>query len=149
LAARAGRAGKGFAIVANEVKELAKQTAQATEGIGQRVSAIQADTQKAVTATGKILTTLQQVTDISSTIASAVEEQKATTDEIERNVGEAYRGSAEIAQLLSEKEPVLHRACRAAGENRRQESSLMATELVGGGGQFGASDAWRPMCRRS
>lgn len=102
-AARAGEAGKGFAVVANEVKELAKQTAEATEGIGQRVAAIQMDTQSAVSAIERISTTIQQVDTISTAIASAIEEQKATTDEIGRNIGDAYKGSAEIAHLLSQK----------------------------------------------
>jgi methyl-accepting chemotaxis protein len=78
-AARAGEAGKGFAVVANEVKELAKQTAQATEEIGQKIGAIQVDTKDAVQAIGEITAIINQVNDISNTIASAVEEQTVTT----------------------------------------------------------------------
>jgi len=100
-AARAGEAGKGFAVVANEVKELAKQTAQATEDIGQKISTIQGDTKNAVQAIGEISTIINQVNDISNTIASAVEEQTVTTTEIGRNVQEAAKGAGEIASNIS------------------------------------------------
>jgi methyl-accepting chemotaxis protein len=100
-AARAGEAGKGFAVVANEVKELAKETAKATEDIGQKIDAIQADTKDAVAAIGQISAVINQINDISNTIASAVEEQTATTNEIGRNVSEAAKGSTEIAQNIS------------------------------------------------
>jgi len=95
-AARAGEAGKGFAVVANEVKQLAKQTAQATEGISRKITAIQQDTKGAVDAIGNISDIINQVSDISSTIAAAVEEQSATTNEMTRNVTDAARGSEEI-----------------------------------------------------
>ena len=100
-AARTGEAGKGFAVVANEVKELAKQTAQATEDISQRIEAIQAGSEGAVAGIGKVSGIINKINDISNTIASAVEEQTATTNEISRNVGEAARGSAEIAQSIT------------------------------------------------
>jgi len=100
-AARAGEAGKGFAVVANEVKELAKETAKATEDISQKIEAIQTDTRGAVTAIGQISTIINQINDIQNTIASAVEEQTATTNEISRNVAEAAKGSAEIAQNIT------------------------------------------------
>ena len=100
-AARAGEAGKGFAVVANEVKELAKETAKATEDISQKIEAIQTDTRGAVEAIGQISTIINQISDIQNTIASAVEEQTATTNEIGRNVAEAAKGSGEIAQNIS------------------------------------------------
>ncbi len=100
-AARAGEAGKGFAVVANEVKELAKQTAKATEDIGRKIEAIQKDTNGAVEAIGQIGKIINTINDFQNTIASAVEEQTATTGEITRNVGEAAHGSAEIAQNIT------------------------------------------------
>jgi methyl-accepting chemotaxis protein len=100
-AARAGEAGKGFAVVANEVKELAKATAMATEEIGHRIEAIQGDSKAAVAAIGEIGTIINQINDVSNTIASAVEEQTATTNEIGRNVSEAARGTTEIARNIT------------------------------------------------
>jgi methyl-accepting chemotaxis protein len=100
-AARAGEAGKGFAVVANEVKELAKQTADATEDIGRKIEAIQNDTKGAVTAITQISKVIGRINDISNTIASAVEEQSATTNEIARNASEAARGSSEISRNVA------------------------------------------------
>jgi methyl-accepting chemotaxis protein len=100
-AARAGEAGKGFAVVANEIKELARETARSTGDISQKIEAIQSNTQASVTAIGKITDIINQVNDISNTIASAVEEQTATTNEIGRNITQAARGSAEIAGSIS------------------------------------------------
>jgi len=100
-AARAGEAGKGFAVVANEVKELAKQTAKATEDISRKIEAIQGDTKSSVEAIAQIGKIINQINDIQNTIASAVEEQTATTGEISRNVTEAAQGSNEIAQSIT------------------------------------------------
>ena len=99
-AARASEAGKGFAVVANEVKELARQTAQATEDISRKIEAIQGDTKEAVSAIAEVCTIIGEVNDISNTIASAVEEQTATTNEITRNVTEAATGAADIARNI-------------------------------------------------
>ena len=100
-AARAGEAGKGFAVVANEVKELAKETAKATEDISRKIAAIQTDTQAAVDAIASISGVINQINDISSTIATAVEEQNATTNEMSRNVSEAAHGSSEITSNIA------------------------------------------------
>jgi methyl-accepting chemotaxis protein len=96
-AARAGEAGKGFAVVADEVKQLAQETARATEDISQRVEMIQADTQAAVEAIARISQTIEDVNSYQTTIASAVEEQTAVTSEIARNITEAANGAARIA----------------------------------------------------
>ena len=125
-AARAGDAGKGFAVVAGEVKELAKETAKATEDIGRRIDAIQGDTQGAVTAIGEITEVIARINDIQTTIASAVEEQTATTNEIARNVTEASAGAGGIAQDVTE-------VSSAANDTRQgaQNTLQSATDLSG------------------
>jgi methyl-accepting chemotaxis protein len=100
-AARAGEAGKGFAVVANEVKELAKETAKATEDISQKIEAIQSDTRSAVEVIAHIAATINQINDIQNTIASAVEEQTATTNEMSRNLTEGAKGTNEIARNIT------------------------------------------------
>lgn len=100
-AARAGDAGRGFAVVAGEVKELARATAKATDDISQRIETIQTDTKSAVDAIAEISTVINQINDIQNTIASAVEEQTATTNEIARNVTEAAKGATDIAKNIS------------------------------------------------
>jgi methyl-accepting chemotaxis protein len=96
-AARAGEAGKGFAVVANEVKELAQETAKATEDVSQRIQAIQADSGEAVRAIGQIGETVDQISALQTTIAAAVEQQTAAAAEIDRSIGVAARGSQDIA----------------------------------------------------
>jgi methyl-accepting chemotaxis protein len=125
-AARAGEAGKGFAVVANEVKELAKQTAKATEDISRKITAIQTDTQGAVEAIGTIGGVISHINDISSTIATAVEEQSATTNEMTRNVADAAKGSGEITRNIEG----VAEAARDTSSSAR-ESQKAANELAG------------------
>ena len=130
-AARAGEAGKGFAVVANEVKELAKATAKATEDISKKIEAIQGDTTRAVEAIGRVSAIINQIQDISSTIATAVEEQHATTDEITRNIGDAAHLSDEISTNIEGVAQAAHSTSTGAFESKRAAEQLakMAHEL--------------------
>ncbi|HEY1133139.1 MAG TPA: methyl-accepting chemotaxis protein [Nocardioides sp.] len=125
-AARAGDAGKGFAVVANEVKELAKETARATEDISAKIDAIQADTSGAVSAISEISEVIGRINDIQTTIASAVEEQTATTNEIARSVTEAAAGANGIAEDVTQ-------VASAADDTRQgaQNTLQSATDLAG------------------
>jgi len=137
-AARAGEAGKGFAVVANEVKELAKETAKATEDISAKIETIQTDTRSAVGAIGQIGQIITQINDIQNTIASAVEEQTATTNEISRNVSDAAQGSGEIAQNITGVARAAQSTSGGATDTDRaaNELSRMAAELQKLVGQF-------------
>ncbi|WP_432573578.1 methyl-accepting chemotaxis protein [Kineococcus sp. SYSU DK005] len=99
-AARAGEMGKGFAVVAGEVKELSSQTARATEDIATRIQAIQGDVDRAVGAISSISGVIAEISDYQGTIAAAVEEQAATTQEMSRRVGDAAEGAATIASTI-------------------------------------------------
>ena len=127
-AARAGEAGKGFAVVANEVKELAKQTAKATEEIGQKIEAIQGVTKGAVTAIEEISTIINQINDISNSIASAVEQQTATTNEIGRSVNEAAQGVNDIAKNIGGVATAARNTTQ--GANDTKTASLQLSEMA-------------------
>jgi methyl-accepting chemotaxis protein len=130
-AARAGEAGKGFAVVANEVKELAQETAKATEDIARRVQAIQGDTGAAVAAIGEISHIVAQISDRQTTIASAVEEQTATTNEMSRSVSEAAQGSGQIASNITGVSAAADSTTQALTQTRTavDELSRMAADL--------------------
>ena len=130
-AARAGEAGKGFAVVANEVKELAQETAKATEDIAQRVQAIQADTEGAVQAISEISSIISVINDSQSTIAAAVEEQTATTTEMNRNVAEAAQSADQIAENIGAVASATGQTTVAMGDARSaiEEVARMASAL--------------------
>jgi methyl-accepting chemotaxis protein len=130
-AARAGEAGKGFAVVAGEVKDLAQETAKATEDIAQRVEAIQADGQRAVEAISEITRIIASINDYQVTIASAVEEQTATTSEMNRNINEAAEGSADIAGSIGGVAEATQTTAEGTAESRQAAADLahIATEL--------------------
>jgi methyl-accepting chemotaxis protein len=130
-AARAGEAGKGFAVVANEVKELAKETAKATEDISRKIEAIQDNTKGAVEAIGQISAVILQINDISNTIASSVEEQTATTNEITRNVQEGAKGGAQVAENIVAVAQAAKSTTQGANDTQTAAGELarMAAEL--------------------
>jgi methyl-accepting chemotaxis protein len=101
-AARAGEAGRGFAVVASEVKALAEQTAKATGEIGLQINGIQGATQDSVNAIKEISSTIERLSEISSTIAAAVEEQGAATQEISRNVQQAAQGTQQVSSNITD-----------------------------------------------
>jgi methyl-accepting chemotaxis protein len=115
-AARAGEAGRGFAVVASEVKALAEQTAKATDEISNQIAGMQSATQESATAIREIGATISRIADIAATIAATVEEQGAATAEIARNVGEAAKGTAEVAEKISQ----VNRGASATGSASSQ-----------------------------
>ena len=134
-AARAGEAGRGFAVVASEVKALAEQTAKATGEISQHINGIQAATQESVSAIREIGDTIGRMSEIASTIASAVEEQGAATQEISRNVQQAARGTQQVSSNITDVQrgasetglassQVLHAAQSLSGESARLKAEV-------------------------
>ena len=137
-AARAGEAGRGFAVVATEVKDLAQETARATEDIARRVEAIQTGTAGAVDAIGRISAVIGSINDYQLTIASAVEEQTATTTEMSRSVAEAAGGSTQIAANITGVSGAAQSTTAALGQTRVavDELARMAADLRAGVARF-------------
>ena len=126
-AARAGELGKGFAVVAGEVKDLAQETAKATEDISQRVQTIQADTSNAVAAIGEISEIIERINGLQLTIASAVEEQTATTQEMNRTLSEAANGAGDIATTITGVSDATRRTTDSVSQTRHAAQELTTT----------------------
>lgn len=132
-AARAGEAGKGFAVVANEVKELAKQTAKATNDITLKIENIQKDSLGSVEAITKITASIEKIGNMTTSIASAVEEQAATTSEVTRVINESALGVATITQNIFQVSEASRNTRKDAASSRESAESLtkIATMLTG------------------
>ncbi len=135
-AARAGEAGKGFAVVAGEIKALAQQTAQATSEISGKISGVQSTTQESVEAIGSIVTIINEINEIVTTVATAIEEQSVTTREISNNISQAASGVQEVNENVNQTSVVV-------GEVNQDVSqvSQSAEEMKAGGVQVKSSAA--------
>ncbi len=127
-AARAGDAGKGFAIVASEVKNLATQTARATDEISAQITAMQSSVNQSVAAIRRINSVIAEIDEIATTIAAAVEEQEAATREIARNVSEASVGTQEVSRNIGAVTETAERSGKAA-EAVRSASESLSTDV--------------------
>jgi methyl-accepting chemotaxis protein len=137
-AARAGETGKGFAVVATEVKELAQETARATEEISQKIHAIQNSSTEAANALAEISAIVNEINEHQMTVASAVEQQSATSAEISRSVGEAAAGTDHIARRIADVSATAERASASATEARQAATQLagLAQTLTGSTAHF-------------
>jgi methyl-accepting chemotaxis protein len=123
-AARAGDAGKGFAVVANEVKDLARETARATDDISQKIEAIQLDSRAAVDALAEITSIIHRINDTQTAVAAAVEQQAASTNEMSRSVAEGAGGVNEIARSVGTVAKAADETARGASQTQRAAAEL-------------------------
>lgn len=123
-AARAGEAGKGFAVVANEVKELARQTAKATLEIRKKIESIQSDTKTAIDVIKEISTAVEKINGYAGNIAAAVEEQAATTDEVNRVVTEVENNSSTVESSIKHVSEIAKNTERIAGDTQKTSQNL-------------------------
>lgn len=139
-AARAGDAGKGFAVVAGEVKDLAQETARATEDIARKVQAIQAGTSDAVTSIDKVSEIIVKINEYQQTVAAAVEEQTATTNEMSRNITDAVNSSSTITSGISDVAEAADVSNRGAMDTEKvaEEISKLAGDLERSSASFRA-----------
>lgn len=137
-AARAGEAGKGFAVVATEVKELAKQSAAATDSIRQRIQQMQGSTTETVNAIGEISTAIKNVNDVARSIAAAVEEQSIATKEISRNVAQTASAANTVARGVTESASACQEITRtiASVDEAAKSTAAGATQTKASGGQL-------------
>ena len=144
-AARAGEAGRGFAVVASEVKSLANQTTKATEEIETQVGAIQNETERAVEAISNIGKTVDEMSEISTAIATAMEEQGSTTQEIARNIGQVADSTKEVSANIAGVSSAAENTSQAAGElqkasdDLRNQASVLEEEMKGFLGEMRAA----------
>jgi methyl-accepting chemotaxis protein len=141
--ARAGEAGRGFAVVAAEVKELANETAKATQDISSKIEAIQSDTAAAVNSIGQIGRIIQQINEIQTTVAVSVEQQAMTTAEMTRNAQEAASGTSDINRSMVDIATAVEEASMGAATTRHAVADLahMATVLDTLVGRFTIEEA--------
>jgi methyl-accepting chemotaxis protein len=123
-AARAGEAGKGFVVVANEVKELARETAKATEDIGRRIEAIRSGTAKAVAAVGEIQEIIAEISHLQDAIQAVVDSQGSTARDVKGSVQFAAQASAEVRDSISLVAQVAERSMVGANETQQAASEL-------------------------
>lgn len=142
-AARAGEAGRGFAVVAHEVKDLANESAKATEVIRNKIAAIQESTRNVIHSNGQITAIINQINEFQTSIVSAVEEQSATTNEMSRNLSEAARGSSQIAVNIAGVAQAAAQTTASANETDGAATKLarLAVNLSALVGQFKTGDS--------
>ena len=137
-AARAGEAGKGFAVVAGEIKALAQQTAEATNEISDKISGVQATTQDSVEAIGSIVNIINEINEIVTTVATAIEEQSVTTQEISNNIGQAASGVQEVNENVNQASAVVGEVTKDVSEVSQATADMKegSTQVLNSAGEL-------------